>query len=95
MQLGYPSEQKFAGLLFYLLRERGIHIWDNRSFVITTAHSEEDFSKLLAPFATACKWWMLAFYRLPQAPVRKYAELPQTAKKSLRRRNGEIAPVPG
>ena len=50
MQLGFPSEQKFAALLFYLLRERGIHIWENRAFVITTAHSEEDFSKLLRAF---------------------------------------------
>ena len=50
MQLAFPSEQKFAGLLFYLLRERGIHIWDNRAFVITTAHSEADFSKLLTAF---------------------------------------------
>jgi amino acid adenylation domain-containing protein len=50
MQLGFPSEQKFAGLLYYLLRERGIHIWDNRAFVITTAHTEADFTRLLAAF---------------------------------------------
>ena len=50
MQLAFPSEQKFAGLLFYLMRERGIHIWENRAFVITTAHSEEDFKKLLTAF---------------------------------------------
>ena len=47
MQLNYPSEQKFAPLLFYMLRDRGIHIWDNRAFVITTAHSEADFDRLL------------------------------------------------
>ncbi len=50
MQLGFPSEQKFAALLFYLLRERGIHIWENRAFVITTAHTEDDFNKLLKAF---------------------------------------------
>ena len=50
MQMAFPSEQKFAGLLFYLMRERGIHIWDNRAFVITTAHTESDFSKLLTAF---------------------------------------------
>jgi amino acid adenylation domain-containing protein len=50
MQLGHTSEQKFASLLFYLLRERGIHIWDNRAFVITTAHSEADFAKLVNAF---------------------------------------------
>ncbi len=46
IQLGLPHDQKFAALLFYFLRERGIHIWENRAFVLTTAHSEEDFSKL-------------------------------------------------
>ena len=46
IQLTYPAEQKFAGLLFYLLRERGIHIWENRAFVITTAHDEEDLTRL-------------------------------------------------
>ena len=46
IQLTYPVEQKNAGLLFYLLRERGIHIWDNRAFVMTTAHDDEDLSRL-------------------------------------------------
>ena len=46
IQLGLPSEQKFAALLFYLLRDRGIHIWENRAFVMTTAHSEADLAKL-------------------------------------------------
>lgn len=50
IQVGYPSEQKFAGLLFYLLRERGIHIWENRAFVMTTAHTEEDLAKLTDAF---------------------------------------------
>ncbi len=39
MHLSFPSDQKFAGLLFYLMRERGIHIYENRAFIITTAHS--------------------------------------------------------
>ena len=45
--LSYPSDQKHAGLLFYLLRERGIHIWENRLFVLTTAHSDEDLRQLI------------------------------------------------
>lgn len=46
MQLTFPPEQKLAGLLFYLMRERGIHIWENRGVVMTTAHSDEDAVKL-------------------------------------------------
>jgi amino acid adenylation domain-containing protein len=50
MQLTFPSEQKYAALLHYMLRERGIHMWDNRAFVLTTAHSEADLTKLLTVF---------------------------------------------
>jgi amino acid adenylation domain-containing protein len=45
-----PGAHKHAGLLFYLLRERGIHIWDNRALVVTTAHSEEDLRTLTTAF---------------------------------------------
>jgi amino acid adenylation domain-containing protein len=47
MHLSFPSEQKFAGLLFYLMRERGIHIYENRGFILTTAHSDEDLDRLV------------------------------------------------
>ncbi len=50
MTLTFASDKKLAGLLFYLLRERGILIWENRNFVITTAHSEADLSLLLNTF---------------------------------------------
>jgi hypothetical protein len=53
MHLNYPSDQKLAGLLFYMLRERGIHIWDNRAFIMTTAHREEDFQQLTSAFRDA------------------------------------------
>ncbi|HKB39703.1 MAG TPA: aminotransferase class III-fold pyridoxal phosphate-dependent enzyme, partial [Gemmataceae bacterium] len=46
MHLTYPADEKFAGLLFFLLRDRGIHILDNRGFIVTTAHDDEDFGKL-------------------------------------------------
>ena len=50
MTLTFPPDQKLAGLLFYLLRERGILIWENRNFVMTTAHTEEDLVKLVTAF---------------------------------------------
>ncbi|HEX5647576.1 MAG TPA: aminotransferase class III-fold pyridoxal phosphate-dependent enzyme, partial [Nitrospira sp.] len=48
--LTYSPDQKLAGLLFYLLRDRGILIWDNRNFIITTAHSEADLVRLVKVF---------------------------------------------
>jgi len=50
IQLGFPPDQKFAGLLFYLLRDRGIHIFENRAFVLTTAHTDEDLHRLTRAF---------------------------------------------
>lgn len=50
MTLTFSSDQKLAGLLFYLLRERGVLIWENRNFIITTAHSEEDLVRLVTAF---------------------------------------------
>jgi amino acid adenylation domain-containing protein len=47
IQMTFGPEQRFAGLVYYLLRERGIHIWENRAFVITTAHTDLDFDRLV------------------------------------------------
>ncbi len=44
--LTFPQEHRLAGLLFYMLRLRGIHIWENRPFVITMAHTDDDFARL-------------------------------------------------
>jgi amino acid adenylation domain-containing protein len=48
MQLTFPPDQKLAGLLFYLMRERGIHMWENRALVMTTTHSDSDIALLVA-----------------------------------------------
>ena len=50
MTLTSTPDQKLAGLLFYLLRQRGILIWENRNFIITTAHTESDLTKLVTVF---------------------------------------------
>jgi amino acid adenylation domain-containing protein len=50
IQLGFPADQKLAGLFFYLLRYRGIHIYENRAFVITTSHTDEDIDRLVEAF---------------------------------------------
>jgi len=50
MTLTSTPDQKLAGLLFYLLRQRGVLIWENRNFIITTAHSEADLAKLVTVF---------------------------------------------
>jgi amino acid adenylation domain-containing protein len=47
IHINFPPDQKLAGLLYYLLRLRGIHIWDNRALILTTAHAEADLDLLV------------------------------------------------
>ena len=49
-----------------LLRERGIHIWDNRAFVMTTAHTRRGFSQADAR-ASARAWPRCGPGRIPDA----------------------------
>jgi amino acid adenylation domain-containing protein len=45
------SESPLAALLFYHLRERGIHIQDGFPCFLTTAHSDADFERIYTAFA--------------------------------------------
>ncbi|MEI9896102.1 MAG: amino acid adenylation domain-containing protein [Chthoniobacter sp.] len=41
---------KYSGLLYALLRHRGIHIWEGRPCFLGTAHSHEDVAKIVTAF---------------------------------------------
>jgi amino acid adenylation domain-containing protein len=43
----FPPSEPYGGLLFYLLRERGIHIWENRPCFLTLAHSDADIEEFI------------------------------------------------
>ena len=43
-------EFPYGDLLFYLLRDKGVHIWDHRPCFLTTAHSEADLDLAMAAF---------------------------------------------
>lgn len=45
-----PSEARFGSLLFYHMREKGIHVLENYPCFFTTAHSDEDFQRVVAKF---------------------------------------------
>ncbi len=47
LYLTVQSAFRHGALLFYLLRERGIHIWENRAFVFTTAHTDADAERMV------------------------------------------------
>jgi len=47
----YPSDLRFASLLWYYLREKGIHVWEGRPLYLTEAHTDEDFDQVVQAFA--------------------------------------------
>ncbi len=46
----YAPEVTYGGLLFYLLREKGVHIWEYRPCFFTLAHTDEDIDFVARAF---------------------------------------------
>jgi glutamate-1-semialdehyde aminotransferase len=46
----YTTDQQYGDLLFYMMRDRGVHIWDGFPCFFTTAHSEADFAHISKAF---------------------------------------------
>jgi amino acid adenylation domain-containing protein len=40
--ISYPTELPYAQLLFYLLREKGVHVWDHRPCFFTLSHTDAE-----------------------------------------------------
>ena len=51
--ISYPQELTYGGLLFYLLREKGVHIWEYRPCFFTLAHSDQDIEWVTQAFKDA------------------------------------------
>jgi iturin family lipopeptide synthetase A len=50
MYFVFQQEFKFAGLLFYHLRLKGVHIWEGRPAFFCTAHTDEEINYILDLF---------------------------------------------
>ena len=63
--INYPHELPYANLLFYLLREKGVHVWDHRPCFFTLAHSDSDIEFAIRAFKdSVAEMQMIGF--LPQ-----------------------------
>jgi amino acid adenylation domain-containing protein len=47
---GLPPTERLAGLLYYHLREKGIHIQEGFPCFLTTAHTEQDLQRIVSAF---------------------------------------------
>lgn len=63
--INYPHESPYASLIFYLLREKGVHVWDHRPCFFTLSHSEADIDFVIRAFKdVVAEMQMIGF--LPQ-----------------------------
>ncbi|HTP31885.1 MAG TPA: amino acid adenylation domain-containing protein [Candidatus Acidoferrales bacterium] len=46
----FPSDQRFGSLLYYHLREKGIHLLEGFPCFLTTAHTDEDVERVICAF---------------------------------------------
>jgi glutamate-1-semialdehyde aminotransferase len=46
----FPPTETYGGLLFYLLRLQGIHVWEYRPCFLTLAHSDADIDRIIWAF---------------------------------------------
>lgn len=51
----FKEEYAWSDLFTYMMRERGVHIWDGFPCFFTTAHSDEDFAKIETAFQESVK----------------------------------------
>ncbi len=49
----HAPDLKYASLLWYFLREKGIHLWEGRPLYFTTAHTDNDLDKVVRGFVEA------------------------------------------
>ena len=49
----HAPDLKYASLLWFFLREKGIHVWEGRPLYFTTAHTDEDLDKVVRGFTEA------------------------------------------
>ncbi len=63
--INYPHESPYGSLIFYLLREKGVHVWDHRPCFFTLSHSEADIEFVIRAFKdSVAEMQMIGF--LPQ-----------------------------
>jgi len=61
----YPHDIPYGGLLFHLLREKGVHIWEHRPCFFTLAHSDADIAFVTEAFKQSVAEMQMAGF-LPQ-----------------------------
>ncbi len=88
-KIKFTTELPYSTLLFTLMREKGVHIWDNFPCFLTEAHSAADVQLIVAAFTDSLAE-LAADFLPPTLPATPPTEQPASALKALNR-----PPAPG
>ena len=80
----FHPDLKHAALLFYYLRDKGVHIWEGRVGFLSTAHTSEDVDILVRAFKESIAEMQEAGF-LPAAKVSCTASAPMAVSKGSTR----------
>jgi len=106
-KITYPQDFTHGELLFYSLREKGIHIWDHRPCFLTLAHSDADLAFAKEAFKNSIAELQSAgFFPAPSGGTVRAIDFSKSGSTSLTNRGGESgskssiafasnSPVPG
>ncbi|NEQ43674.1 MAG: aminotransferase class III-fold pyridoxal phosphate-dependent enzyme [Leptolyngbya sp. SIOISBB] len=65
----YDESEPYGGLLFYLLREKGVHVWEHRPCFFTLAHTEADIEFVIRAFKDSVAELQIAGFLSGVTPV--------------------------
>ncbi|CBN53834.1 MULTISPECIES: type I polyketide synthase [Kamptonema] len=90
----YPPEFVEGELLFYWLREKGIHIWDHRPCFLTIAHSDAELEFVVATFKQSIVEMQAEGFLPSPGNGSKALELAGNGQKQGSGANGSASPQP-
>ena len=85
----FSQEIPYAELLFTLMREKGIHIWDGFPCFMTESHTDAEMDTVVQHFTTSIDELVRAGFFIPAAP-----EMPEASSVSSVL-SADVPPVPG
>jgi amino acid adenylation domain-containing protein len=71
----YPTEVPHGSLLYFLLREKGIHIWEYRPCFLSLAHTEADIDRVIQAFKESVAEMQAAGFLAGATPDRESSDL--------------------
>lgn len=88
----FHSDLRYAGLLFYYLRDRGVHIWEGRVGHLSVAHTDSDMNRVLLAIQESVEEMQAGGF-LPESGSHSAAQSDQKSTAVVTRGLGAMVPA--